>query len=673
MTGLSLERQLELERVERNDAWLLELDWGGTITADGGLDDAGLVALCAALDGNTALRSIYLRCNKSLSDNSGGMLAAVLPRCGVEHVDLRYGTGISDVTRGEIKEILAAKLARREERRKAWEEEPPSNDEALRAQGAAAKALARARARDVRGASSAFRSRCCPNTDASASMPVDLGGLQEGSRPVVFRGTLTSERPKLDERARSHASLLRAEDEASLARRQEQQSRREAQREPAPPVMREKGRPVVARRGGAEAFTSTVDKGRSLMAKKTGRDGTSLLHVAARAGEQAAPLMGWLLQHGARSAAQTGEGATPLHVSAATGNAEGCKLLLKRARGRTPSGRARRQLLAQARDGEGRTALHTAAIHGHAEAVETLLEESERYGKSWAADSSGQNALHHAAEHGRLAVVRVLLAHAQQTKAVGVVDATTRDGTTPLMVAVATRHVAIAGQLLAAGAAVDSVDQSGRTALFAAAHTGSVGLARLLLERGAAVRHADKQGVTPLFVAAQHNNGGCVELLVAAGASIDRRGLRGRTPLYVAAEDGRCDAVDCMLRMVDVQHRATREAIAALKQKEFLYTEGLAGRGQLAATDPDEETLLKTRLRDAAVEQERLHAELDRIDRTVDVTDDRGRSPLWAAVANRQVEVVKRLLEGRADPDLPNTTGAARPLLCLPRHASLMC
>merc|ERR1711969_406643 len=123
--------------------------------------------------------------------------------------------------------------------------------------------------------------------------------------------------------------------------------------------------------------------------------------------------------------------------------------------------------------------------------------------------------------------------------------------------------------------------------------------------------------------------------------------------------------------MVDVQHRATREAIAALKQKEFLYAEGLAGRGQLAATDPDEETLLKTRLRDAAVEQERLHAELDRIDRTVDVTDDRGRSPLWAAVANRQVEVVKRLLEGRADPDLPNTTGACCPCSLPARHASL--
>jgi ankyrin repeat protein len=70
------------------------------------------------------------------------------------------------------------------------------------------------------------------------------------------------------------------------------------------------------------------------------------------------------------------------------------------------------------------------------------------------------------------------------------------------MIATSTRHVAIVGQLLAAGASVHTEDKMGRTALFGAAFSGHVGLTRLLIkDRGANVRHADHRGVTPLFVA----------------------------------------------------------------------------------------------------------------------------------------------------------------------------
>eukprot|EP01043_Picozoa_sp_COSAG02_P017680 COSAG02_NODE_807_length_16930_cov_21.113719_3_plen_342_part_00 len=231
------------------------------------------------------------------------------------------------------------------------------------------------------------------------------------------------------------------------------------------------------------------------------------------------------------------------------------------------------------------------------------------------------------------------------------------------MLATSTRHVAIVGRLLAAGASVHEEDKMGRTALFGAAFSGHVGLTRLLVsERGADVRHADNRGVTPLFVAIlgikiQGDHDDVIELLVASGASVDRRGLEGRTPLYLAAEGGRIGAIDCMLRMVKHLAAETQMEIRMLTDKQMLIIEGLAGRGELAATDPDEERVLRQRLRDSRQEEAGLQVELRRHHNAVNVTNDQGRSPLWAAVANRRLSVVERLIEGNADINLADARG----------------
>jgi ankyrin repeat protein len=149
-----------------------------------------------------------------------------------------------------------------------------------------------------------------------------------------------------------------------------------------------------------------------------------------------------------------------------------------------------------------------------------------------------------------------------------------------------------------------------------------------------------------------------IGLLVASGASVDRRGLEGRTPLYLAAEDGRLGAVDCMLRMVEQLKADTLAEIGMNQDQQRLFTEGLAGRGQLAATDPDEERGLKVRLRDARADEAKLRVQLQRHRNAVNVTNERGRSPLWAAVANRRLAVVERLTRGGgADINLGDSRG----------------
>jgi ankyrin repeat protein len=231
------------------------------------------------------------------------------------------------------------------------------------------------------------------------------------------------------------------------------------------------------------------------------------------------------------------------------------------------------------------------------------------------------------------------------------------------MIATSTRHVAIVGRLLAAGASVHKEDKMGRTALFGAAFSGHVGLTRLLVkEHDADVRHADNRGVTPLFVAVlgikvQGDHDDVIELLVASGAAVDRRGLEGRTPLYLAAEGGRLGAVDCMLRMTEHLAAETQVEIHMLNDRQMRYAEGLAGRGELAATDPEEERVLRQRLRDSRQEEADLQVVLQRHRNAVNVANEQGRSPLWVAVANRRVSVVERLIAGNADINLADARG----------------
>lgn len=158
-----------------------------------------------------------------------------------------------------------------------------------------------------------------------------------------------------------------------------------------------------------------------------------------------------LIEYGADPCARTEDGATPLHISAAKGDVEACRLLLRHAAGgnrQDPSSSAKTTSSLQ-RDSEGKTALIVASIHGHAEVARFLLEEGgaqiqdSDFRKAQDFErgrfsSAGGNALHHAAEHGRLAVVTVLLEHCKRHGLLEqMVDAPTQTGraVTPLCVA----------------------------------------------------------------------------------------------------------------------------------------------------------------------------------------------------------------------------------------------
>lgn len=126
---------------------------------------------------------------------------------------------------------------------------------------------------------------------------------------------------------------------------------------------------------------------------------------------------------------------------------------------------------------------------------------------------------------------------------------------------------------------------------------------------------------------------------------------------YLAAEGGWLGAVDCMLRMTKRLVAETLLKIQVLKEDQYKCSEGLAQRGELAVLDPDDERVLRHRLRDSRKVEAGLREQVDKYNNAVNVANAQGRTPLWAAVANRRLSVAERLVEGGADINLGDARG----------------
>jgi ankyrin repeat protein len=161
-----------------------------------------------------------------------------------------------------------------------------------------------------------------------------------------------------------------------------------------------------------------------------------------------------------------------------------------------------------------------------------------------------------AASHGRQALVWSVsngyIESAQHLLQAGVAPNTCTVSGEPLIaLAVQDGHIAMAAELLRAGADIQARDGLARTPLHRAAGlpergktAGAVASVRWLLGRGASVTARDEQGRTPLFWSIL--NPPVVELL-ATRASVNLRDNHGQTALYVAAQVGRARSVRILL------------------------------------------------------------------------------------------------------------------------------
>ncbi|MEV0251695.1 ankyrin repeat domain-containing protein [Nocardia sp. NPDC050712] len=187
-------------------------------------------------------------------------------------------------------------------------------------------------------------------------------------------------------------------------------------------------------------------------------EGGTLLHIAAR--HKSAEVVARLLDGGADPRALDAHGRTPGDLVIAFRHQENIRLLVTGGTQATA-------------DDQGATAMHVAAATGDADGIRELLNAGS---DGDAANHTGWTPLHVAADHGRVEITRMLLA------AGAAPNARTSTGWTALHIAVVYRHAAIARVLLAAGADIAPETADGRTPLDLAGSTGLSGMERLLRE-----------------------------------------------------------------------------------------------------------------------------------------------------------------------------------------------
>ncbi|XP_077297757.1 uncharacterized protein LOC143919356 [Arctopsyche grandis] len=206
-------------------------------------------------------------------------------------------------------------------------------------------------------------------------------------------------------------------------------------------------------------------------------------------------------------------GITPLHLAADKSDLKYAKLLLKYG------------AVTNCVDRNGRTPLFDALNKGNIEMVKLLVENKVNLNTT---DLFGISPLHIASkEHPN--IVKLLLENGA--------DCRTQDklGFTPLHVATSKGNCEVLTVLMDFSFDVNITDQYKQTPLHLAVKLEKPETARLLLERGANINAQDCNGVTPLQNAITYGSLGVVKLLIENRANYELVDVYGKTALHWAA------------------------------------------------------------------------------------------------------------------------------------------
>ncbi len=381
-----------------------------------------------------------------------------------------------------------------------------------------------------------------------------------------------------------------------------------------------------------------------------------------------------------------GEGNTALMLAAAEGNADSVELLLSKnaavnvknrsgdsalllAANRddsTDNKDAVRALTALLRhgadigavDSNGNNALLIAAARGNLNLCKQLLAQPSMQEKNWAnaKNLSGDTALDLAKRANNSALAQMLAAagikgtektttNPDTNTAVSVqVAAFAQHGDAryanwpALNIAVWRSDVALVDALIKQGAAIDRVDPENFTPLMRAVYRGDINIATRLLQAGADSNRVGSDQKTPLWFAIERKDSAMVELLLQRGAQPNLP--RGAQPNRTSA-------------------RADIVAFAAKNADEKILLDLLARASDIETPFADVTPLQRCAQRGFVQALQQLLAHHARIDSR----DNAGRSALWLAAANNQLNAVELLLRASASsqhgaaPDLADREG----------------
>ena len=246
---------------------------------------------------------------------------------------------------------------------------------------------------------------------------------------------------------------------------------------------------------------------------------------------------------------------------------------------------------------------------------------------------SGETPLMKAAREGNLETVRALLSgkadpNAQEGKG----------GQTALMWAVSERQSAVAEELVRHGADVNAHSKTGFTALMFAAQQGDTDCARILLDAKANANEAiPKSGATPLIIASSIGKPDVVALLLDKGANPNAVDANGFTSLHHAVRDSDYG--------VDPASKATAVTIV-----KTLLAHGANPNARLAL---DKDKIAAERKAQAG----NAGARTKRTSITITEIELEGATPLALAAEVNNLEAVKALVDGGADPLIATEQG----------------
>ena len=337
------------------------------------------------------------------------------------------------------------------------------------------------------------------------------------------------------------------------------------------------------------------------------------------------------------------------------------------------------------------------------QAVRALLKQKASVN---ATEADGFTALHWAAQRNDVQLIDTLLAAGANAKA------SNRYNITPLYLAAVNGNAAIMERLLNAGADANGTAEEGQTILMTAALSGKADAVRLLLTRGAKIDAKEAyRGQTALMWAAAEGNTAAVNVLLEAGADLKLKSNGGLTPLLFAVRNAHVDTAVALLKhganVDDVAPDGSSALSMAAVNAFFemgavlldhganpnlpdpraspLHTvawlrkpgaDGAAGVGNTPVGTPQQVgkvtaiQLARKLLEHGANPNTRVEWNEPRFGKEGGTARNppnirlgrhlltyRGATPFYVAAKNGDVELMRLLVEFKADPRMPNMTG----------------
>lgn len=278
------------------------------------------------------------------------------------------------------------------------------------------------------------------------------------------------------------------------------------------------------------------------------RVGRTALHLAAMNGYS--HLVKFLIRdHNAVIDILTLRKQTPLHLAAASGQIDVCKLLLELGAN------------IDATDDQGQKPIHVAAQNNFSEVAKLFLQQHPNL--VMATSKDGNTCAHIAAMQGSVRVIEELMKFDRN----GVISARNRlTDSTPLQLAAEGGHADVVKALVRAGASCTDENKSGFTAVHLAAQNGHGPVLEVMRSSNSLRISSKKLGLTPLHVAAFYGQADTVrELLINVPATVKSDAPTGTslvpelgtesgmTPLHLASYSGNENVVRLLLNSAGVQ------------------------------------------------------------------------------------------------------------------------